>query len=206
MQKWSNCARSRDAHVLTLHADRQHRKLESVAYHEAGHAVACIELRRPFKSVTIVPKDDSLGHLLKNPAPASIRPEVDAGDKVDRWLEREVSIVLVGLAAEHRHTGRHNWRGARRDLDHAVDLASYLHFDPKLMGKYLTYMVEKAKHFVADPLAWIRIEALATALMKYHTLSARRARAVCQEALLNQDRIDDLSRQMVKDYDGECEI
>jgi hypothetical protein len=36
-------------------------KIEKIAYHEAGHAVACHLLRRAFTRVSIIPDDDSLG-------------------------------------------------------------------------------------------------------------------------------------------------
>ena len=38
-------------------------KIEKIAYHEAGHAVACHLLRRAFTRVSIIPDDDSLGRV-----------------------------------------------------------------------------------------------------------------------------------------------
>ena len=58
----------------------------NVAYHEAGHAVAACLLRIPFKKVSILPDDDSLGRLIhtqmeppKRPfrLPKAIREEAD---------------------------------------------------------------------------------------------------------------------------------
>jgi ATP-dependent Zn protease len=83
------------------------------AYHEAGHAVACLKLGRGFLCVTIVPDQDSDGEVKRTKAPKS---------KSERWLEREVLISLAGLAAEKRYVGRTDWKGARSDTSQASDL------------------------------------------------------------------------------------
>jgi ATP-dependent Zn protease len=38
-------------------------KIEKIAYHEAGHAVACHLLWRAFTRVSIIPDDDSLSRV-----------------------------------------------------------------------------------------------------------------------------------------------
>jgi hypothetical protein len=40
------------------------RRVEHIAHHEAGHAVAAVAFRKSFRYVTIEPDDDSLGHII----------------------------------------------------------------------------------------------------------------------------------------------
>jgi hypothetical protein len=154
-------------------AVRHTSRLERTAYHEAGHAIACIKLKRPFKQVTIIPKDNSLGHLQPHDKPKSIQPEVETSGRTRSWLEREILITLAGLASENRFAGRHNWRGAGGDFRDAVDIATYLYFEPRLIEKYLSFKIEEAKCFVAAERVWDEIVAVAAALLRRKTLSAR---------------------------------
>jgi hypothetical protein len=188
-------------------AERQRRRLEATAYHEAGHAVMALELRRRFKHVTVVPKDDSLGHVLKTDAPDWFRPDCPGfGDelKTERWIERELLIGPAGVAAEGRFLGRRNQRGASSDYRTAINLGSYIYCDPTLLGKYLEFMIERVRVLVAQPANWIRIEALARELIEWGHLSYRQAREVCRRAFLDRVRFDRLSAEMVARLEAEC--
>jgi ATP-dependent Zn protease len=165
-------------------AERERRKLESTAYHEAGHAVACIELGRPFKSVTIVPGDGTRGQITMTPVPAWLMPDVDRSPRATRWIEREISYLLAGLAAEHRFASRNNWLGAHDDISNARELASFLYpFGSPVLKKYLAFMEELARMFVSVDKNWRRIEKLAAALIEHRTLSARESKELCRLAL-----------------------
>jgi ATP-dependent Zn protease len=50
-------------------------QLKFTAYHEAGHAVACVEFGRRFHHVAIKPGDGSLGHMLHAAFAKSFRPD-----------------------------------------------------------------------------------------------------------------------------------
>jgi hypothetical protein len=97
-------------------------------------------------------------------------------------------ITLAGLAAEHRFTGKDNWRGARSDASTAFDLAFRVYSSPKVCEKYIAFMVERAKEFVACPPIWVGIESIAAALLEHQKLSARQALAICRQSVLNQIR------------------
>ena len=84
------------------------RRLEALAHHEAGHAVAAVELRRAINYVTIIPENDSLGHC------SFPDPKFD-DRRLAAWIEREVLIGLCGGAAEAKLIGRRNHRGAMGD-------------------------------------------------------------------------------------------
>jgi ATP-dependent Zn protease len=179
---------------------RQRRRLVETAYHEAGHAVACMTLKRPFKRVTIVPEGDSLGHILKRNCPKSIRPDIVVNCRSFRWIEREIICALAGLAAEHRFAGRHNWRGAGSDFSHAVDLAGNLYFEPAVSSRYLAFMVEQAKCLVAASRVWIEIQAIAAALMERETLSAREAKQVIRDETPHGRKLAELDRRVIEAF------
>lgn len=178
-------------------AARERRKLEATAYHEAGHAVACIVLEHPFLSATIIATDETLGSITKRPVPPSITREDELTHRSRRWIEREILCWLAGLAAEQRWTGRNNWRGARSDISWVVELGAFLHqAGTKVLDKYLDYMIERARDLVSAPQNWLRIEALATALLERRTLSAREAKRLCLEAMKDRVKADLLEARM----------
>lgn len=77
--------------------------LMATAYHEAGHAVANIVLGFEVTHCTIVPQDDTVGHVAY-PHPIwkyglSVRRERTA------WGRRAIVTCYAGLAAEHYFCG-----------------------------------------------------------------------------------------------------
>jgi ATP-dependent Zn protease len=90
-------------------------ELECTAYHEAGHAIARIVLRRRFIYVTIKPEKDRVGHLRHG---RLRRPSDPACVNVD-----EVICALAGSVAEKLVKGRYNHRQADQDYLNALDWA-----------------------------------------------------------------------------------
>jgi ATP-dependent Zn protease len=97
----------------------------ATAYHEAGHAVANIVLGFEVTHCTIVPKDDTVGHV-EHPHPIwkyglSVRRERTT------WGRRAIVTCYAGLAAEHYFCGtpfRFDDGGTHRAwADHAEALA-----------------------------------------------------------------------------------
>jgi len=74
---------------------------EATAYHEAGHAVVGLALRRPVREVSILPDRIHLGWCEFH--------------KPGDWLVREVLIALGGIVAEIRYFGDFGPSGAARD-------------------------------------------------------------------------------------------
>jgi len=58
------------------------------------------------KRVTIVPREDDLGHMANEPSRAKIQPDVELTGKTMKWLEHELLIFLAAPAAESYFTGR----------------------------------------------------------------------------------------------------
>lgn len=183
-------------------AERERRALESTAYHEAGHAVAAIESRRAILLLTIVPTDESHGHMLKTKTPDWVRPDINEDRRTTAWLEREILLGLAGPAAEARFTGRRNHVGASSDYKSVVNLASHLYGFGKVLQTYVDYMVARAEAFVAAPLHWVQIEYLAAALMEHRTLKPKAIREACRAAKDDLPRFRVLSEAQRAEYES----
>jgi ATP-dependent Zn protease len=169
------------------------RLLKRVAYHEAGHAVAAIEFRRAFKSVTVIPGANSLGHVLMHRIPQSVIDDHEggSGNLVDRFVEKDLLVSLAGPAAECEFFGRFDHRGASGDYRNCEDMALHI-YDDVTAGKYIAFLFSRARAFVRRANVWIRIEAVAEALIVHKTLSARKVRGICFEAWQNAERFKEI--------------
>jgi hypothetical protein len=163
---------------------RESQRVQELAYHEAGHAVAQIEFKHSFKHVTIVRTEPPLGHVEPGRKPKSINLDSYLPPRAARWIEDEILICLAGPAAEFRIKGRYNWRGARGDMDRVFELTNYLHGDNEIIGLYLKYMIARAKGQVVSQFWWPQIDALAKALVERQQLTSKQARKVCKQALI----------------------
>jgi hypothetical protein len=170
------------------------RALESVAYHEAGHAVMCVRLKRGFRSVSVVPEDDSLGRVMFVPLKAGLDPFAVDGAKLERLIERELLTTLCGMSAERRFVGRRNWRGGRSDISRALDLAERL-YQPEVAGKYIDFMIARADGLIMAPIVWVQIEAVAGALLAHRTLSSAAVRRICFHAMSDGKRVRELAAE-----------
>lgn len=186
-------------------SDRAHLALEQTAYHEAGHAVAALALNRAIRELSIVPTENSLGHLKNTKAPDSFRPDINVDNRTTTWIEREVLIGLAGPAAEARHVGRYNHLAAAGDHKMVANLASHHHGFGKVLTKYLDYMAARAEAFVAAPNHWVQIEDLAAALLIHQFMKPKAIREVCRAAMCNGPRILALAKsQMAEDVRREA--
>ena len=96
---------------------------ETVAYHEAGHAVmaAFLPNAEPVHKVTIIPRDRSMGVTQQHPE----------GDKYlfnREYILDRIAVTLGGRVAEKRHMGTIT-SGAENDLRQATQLARKMVLD-----------------------------------------------------------------------------
>ena len=139
---------------------RETKKLAVIAHHEAGHAVAAFFLRDKFKHVTIVPKDESAGHLLP------LRPV--------RSMEKTHARAIVGLAgiiAQRRYNGRcvreyHSAPDRKMVSSYAFDLAGSQAVAQALLNLWYAQANELIKN------RWNAVEDVASALLRDKTLSS----------------------------------
>jgi hypothetical protein len=97
-------------------------------------------------------------------------------------LERAILTLLSGGKAEKRFTGRHNHVGASEDFHQAVNLASYLCGNDKVLQAYMLWMEARAEAMVDNNLNWAAIESLAAALLAKRRIGYRAARKIITDA------------------------
>ena len=170
---------------------KQSKKLMSVAYHEAGHAVAAFFLKIPLASVTIVPKEGVLG-LAQFKMPGWVKTKLDEGvandAKLDAWIKNHIVATLAGMNAEKLFTGRANHGGAMHDNETVADLAMVVCSSSAEIDAYLKWLGIKTQQFTKTPFFRAGVEAVAQELMQCNTLTSREVadtvRQSIQEAVL----------------------
>ncbi len=130
--------------------------LAAIAFHEAGHAVAAVELGFEPVSASIIPADGSRGRVLYR-AEDRFDPNVAAAgaDSATRKGGEEAIIVcLAGAAAERRFNPDASPSLARSDREMAEDLALALNGgDKDLAAGHLGYLELRADFPRRIPLA-----------------------------------------------------
>lgn len=111
--------------------------LGGTAHHEAGHAVAAVEFRRPFRYVTIEPGSDSLGHVMFQKWKASFQPDISVDLRTRLLCENSAIISFAGPIAGAHFRGRKNWRGADGDILNAVDMMNFMCGGPEETSAYV---------------------------------------------------------------------
>jgi hypothetical protein len=158
------------------------KKLESTAYHEAGHAVMAYHVRRRFKYVTIEQEEDSLGHILLSRWPKGIEPGIDSGARVENYLKNSILIDLAGHAAERLFKGRNNWVGSRQDVQTAVEFADYVCGSNEESQAYVKWLFIKARNIIRLEPYWDSIKALAKELLIKKKIGYMAARKIIKDA------------------------
>ena len=153
-------------------------ELERVAYHEAGHAVACVEFEVPMDRVTIVAADGNLGHVEHDFR--RMFEDVEGIDDERQRSEALAIIALAGAATEANRAGNDrdvNWDDEqyRPDVVQASRmLDSFSDHDDEFRA-YFKYIAERTKSLVARPQFIAGVDALIEALMGRRELSGEEA-------------------------------
>lgn len=171
----------------------QENPLLATAYHEAGHAVAAVLLKRRFQMISILPDGESEGHVSLSGL-GKVQSEVPVEARTRRKLEREILIYLAGPTAEALGTGTRELLINHTDLNEAVALADHLTTSPREADAYLHWLGLRAEALIRPPGPWAAVQTLATALLERQQLGYRRARQIIREAL-DQSRAAPLAGQ-----------
>ena len=146
------------------------------AYHEAGHALAYILINRKFKYATIKPDSDSLGHVMPYFKPSKFtewsisRNFCDPLDFGNHFKQDFIS--LAGYAAAKIFTGRYknNIYQHTSDYDEWIE-RSLIDLPDKLNLSYQRFMRLYVIDVLSLELNWLRVKAIAEALIEKETLS-----------------------------------
>jgi ATP-dependent Zn protease len=161
---------------------RREARLLRTAYHEAGHAVAALLVRRRFKYVTVEPGDDNLGHVLYRRWGESFDPDLNSDSRTERRIENAVFTAFAGHAAEAIFVGRGNWIGSGQDRQTAMYLASYICGNNEELNAYLNLVWIRTRMKLRQPHHWTQVKALAEALVVERKITYRRAKEIGQAA------------------------
>jgi hypothetical protein len=158
------------------------------AYHEAGHAVACVVLHLPFTQVTIVPEGDTLGMVSGHTSPKSLDPDAycsQPGRQRARVEADVLSCLCGGLAFLIFRGGKDDWRrdGSRWDLSQALSLLEKICGSAPETEAYLNLLRIRAEQLLRFPPNWSAVQALAEALMESKTIGSRKARKIVKQAI-----------------------
>jgi len=163
--------------------------LRRVAYHEAGHAVTAVLLKRTFKYATIVADDTSLGHVsyvkkgLPNPEDLIEEQEIARAMKK---MDKIILTALGGRAAEEIFFETQSLL-CSRDWDQAVQLSTLFYPPGDLLDAYLRYQLERCKAMLSKPLHRRFVKAVAELLEDKKHVSAKDIRVRmnrCREEIL----------------------
>ncbi len=154
-------------------------ELKATAYHEAGHAVMAHLVGRPVEKVTIVPGQTHSGlsrlgacKIQKGRRRASQDP-----------IEDEVLILLSGMVAESRVTGRYCPAGASQDLLMVQNLLSANRAtNERQLQRLAKRMIDKTENLLQSPEAARAIELIANELLTNQTISGRAVRHFLERA------------------------
>jgi hypothetical protein len=165
---------------------RQQQQREAKAHHEAGHAVADLELGFRVSRVTIVAADDSLGRCEGgSKVPSWLEPDVTVDMRTRSWIERRVMGILAGPIAEERFTGRPNHDGAAGDWRQAVTLADFVCGSADEVAAFLAWLKIRTANFLASCERWPMVEAVARALLERGTLTGHGVKTVARKARMD---------------------
>jgi len=144
------------------------------AYHEAGHAVVAICVGRAIQKVSIIPNKTRLGAC-----------EIKKGrfQPTGDWLEDEVLILLAGVAAEAKVTGRYDWQGADQDMRNVRRLTLSRAGDELRAEKLERRLLAKTEHLLSDESTWKVVGLIAAELLEKETISGRSAMHIHRQVL-----------------------
>jgi hypothetical protein len=171
-----------------MRVKRTANQLLARAFHEAGHAVATHVLQIPLaKEGAIIFAGEGFSGLVKLQRRFLQRlgrlDSVELTDANRVKAERWAIMYLAGLEAQKKYSASsvRNYHAAA-DYSGALDLMSYFAPETKELQAYIRLLQLRARSLVEFPPHWAAIQAVASALMEKHTLSASEVTTVIFEA------------------------
>lgn len=161
--------------------------LTRVAYHEAGHAIACKEMGIKMNNVNIVGNETTSGRV--NVVPDFLIPDIEASEKNAHKIEKYIIATLAGAASERLKFGSNNEELCANDFQVAFDLAMKLCGSMKLTNAYIEYLNLQAESLFfyldeeidAHTMEWSQVESLVAYLLRHDEASASKIRAIARK-------------------------
>lgn len=177
------------------------KRLERIAFHEAGHTIACIGVRRAFKNVTIVPNEENFGalHHRKWFNFDLSTTSWDWDPKELNQIRKKIFVSLGGPAATSIHTKRPIRRiwNTGSDHNHVFDVLDVLYAGlgvnediDKEVEKYISYMDLVVKNYLISN--WKFVERVANNLLSFKTLSYQKVKNIVYQDPISIDELKNL--------------
>jgi ATP-dependent Zn protease len=142
----------------------------AIAYHEAGHAVACHFFHVKVKSASIVPKKGEYQGCVQHEGMfRGLRPDIEVSGRARLQIERNIVISLAGAAAQRRHNKK-SWRSyhSSSDFHYAVKLASHVCLSKADSEAFLHWLEVRADELIANQ--WSAVQRIANVLLERKTV------------------------------------
>ena len=169
-------------------ADKKLTNDEMVAYHEAGHAVVAVALKRRFSYVTIRPDSrcEGAGHIAMN---VIVDQKSRKRGKKFKWDMRDIAILLGGWASLGIVSGNFDFdKGEQADLVAAGMLMDAQHEDPAKVNAVLGEAQQFVLGLLTSPAGKAATRALAEALLNEPIIGYRKVRQIVLEAAQARSR------------------
>ena len=160
------------------------RLLESVAFHEAGHAVVASTVGVRLRELSMVEAFRNRGRAPPPPYfRRTIRPPETWEPVPRKRLENMALVCLAGPAAQMRSFPTHYRRSyALADVRQASGLLEYVAPEPRELAAYVGLMEIRARNALSAPGVWHAVEEVAGALMRRVTLRVGDIRTIIDES------------------------
>ncbi len=156
-------------------------QLMATAYHEAGHAVMALLMGRNVHRVSVKPKQSRLGEC-------ELRKDKTRQTKDP--IEADALIMLAGMVAESRFTGKYNAAAAQTDLQAVQKLAEFRGGGERQIAKLFRRWMDKAEHLLDQPPQRFAIDAITQQLIEREKISGRNALHHFKEAKLKAEKLE----------------
>ena len=163
----------------------ENNSLESVAYHEASHAVCSFILHLPFIRISILPQDDSDGRVSypEDLPQKLLAVEFDLNKRNIHRAEAHIITSYAGVIGEAKFLGAEPHDISYSDQDLIIDLALCLGSGPEDTKRIIDESKARATELLNIPENWAAVEALSAALLFRKQISGRTARKIIKEAI-----------------------
>ncbi len=159
-------------------------ELQMTAVHEAAHAVLSCHLRCPFAWVTIIPHEDSVGHLAAYRLDEMRLTQAARNAPVRMEIENRVMLLFSGGIAERRAGMEYRSpESDTQDFADAKELLANLTSGERELHYYQCYLHDRAKGLIENGPIWKAIEKVAEALVEEEILTERKVKKIYRRTI-----------------------